>query len=246
MRIAIVFSSPTPDIGEYMNIWSNCPAKYDIDRDKLVIGGKDWRIFAFDGRSDRFYCGTWNLEVLQNEILGIMEEHTSSSLSILLHGSKKELGMLMEQFQIADIQEIFPIWYSSSKGTFFNKCIKPFANEGSDAVFEAFWNQLEMTSEANNDNLNLKDQIIFISHRLAGINRWMRMVVEDATEDIVFLKDFKKFDFEFLLNEYEKVEPTDMKLDVTGIKKVRTMMKDTFSFVKQFLKFSKYCNGNQT
>jgi len=143
MRIAIVFSSPTPDTKEFRNIWRSCPEKRELDSDKLVIEGGDWKVFAFDGQSNRFYDGKWNLEALRNEITGIMEEYTTSALGILLHGTKKELTLLIEQLQVPNAQEIYHKWYTSSKGTFYKKYIKPFSNDGSDGVFKNLWDKLD-------------------------------------------------------------------------------------------------------
>lgn len=237
MRIAIVFSSPGPDTKEYMNIWKNCPAKREIAEDKLVIEGGDWKVFAFDGLSRKYYIGAWNPEALKHEIMAIMEENTPSALGILLHGFEEEMKRIIRQIPVPDVHKIYYTWcYTSQKGTFFEKYIKPFSNDGSDVLFEKLWAKLEKTKDGEYDDLHLKVQLTFISHRLAGMIRWMRMVVEDATEDIIFLQDFKRFDFELLLTEYEKVEPKVMNLDIPEIKKARKMIKDIQAIINEMSK----------
>jgi len=240
MRITFVFSSPTPGTNEFENVWKNCPGCKGLGSDKLVIEGEKWKIFAFDGLSKKYYSSSWNFQTIQSELTSIMEEHKASVFGIFLHGTKKELSLLVEQLQIPNVQEIYHKWYTSSRGTFFKKCIKPFSNNDSDMLFEKLWAKLEKEKDVKNDNPGPKDQLIFISHRLTGMIRSMRMIVEDAKEDINLLQDFKRFDFEYLLKEYQKVEPQVKNLGILEINEAPERMKHIQEIINEFSKRDTY------
>lgn len=237
MRIAIVFSSPTPSLNEFENVWKTCPESRELGLDKLVIEGDKWKVFAFDGLSRRYYSGTWNLETLNHEITAIMEEHTTSFFGILLHGFQEEMKRIIRQILVSDVHKIYYTWcYASLEGTFYKRCIKPFSNEGSDALFEKLWtelDELEKTKDEECDDLNLKGRLIFISHRLLAMIRSMRMVVEDAKENIVLLQDFRKFDFEFLSKGFETVESKVMNFSIPEIEKAREMITDIQKIINE-------------
>jgi len=226
MRIAIVFSSPTSGTNEFKNVWKKCPESRETDPGKLVIEGGNWKVFAFDGLSRNYHYGAWNIETLQHEIAAITKEHAPSALGVLLHGTKKELSLLVQQVHVPDVYELYAKSYASTVGTFFKKCIKPFSQDCSDRLFEELWTKIKKTEEKNVEDgvPDPKGQLIFISHRLTGMIRSMCMIMEDAEEDNSLLKDFKRFDFDFLLKEYEAVERQVKELDIPRIKEAPKMI----------------------
>ena len=236
MKIAIIFSSPTLGTPEYRNVWDNCPKRQEIDAGKLLIKGTGWKIFVFDGHNKNYYDGAWNFETLKREVTGILEEHAWSSLCILLHGNLTEITSLIEQLQIPDPQTIYSRWYTKTRGKFYKKYIMPFSNDGSDDRFEDLWAEVKKTRGEEHDDFDFKGQLNFISHRLYGMIRWMRMVVEDATEDVNVLQDFRKFDFEFILKEYEKIESEVVSLDIPEIGKTGGFIKDIQKIKNEILK----------
>lgn len=205
MRIAIVFSSPNDGTQEFENVWKKCPDSRKLGQDKLVIEGGDWKIFAFNGLSRAYFTGTWNLETIQSEVKHILETHTPQAVGFFLHGSEEELSLLAEQLQMPSVQEIFYKWYTSSVGTFFEKKIRPFSNQGSDENFEKLWAKLEKTRDENRDDFDFEGRLSFVSHRLTGLIRAMRMILEDAVDDITMMREFENFDFEFLARELENI-----------------------------------------
>ncbi len=200
MRIAIVFSSPNDKTKEFVNIWKCCPEKEMKGPDQVIIKGRDWELFAFDGQSRRYYDGAWNLETLKGEVEKIIEKQQGSDLGILLHGDKHEVHSLIGQLHVPDPLEIYRKWYSSGD-KFYRKYIKPFASDGSDEIYGQLWEKLTERNSGEEESKSLAEKVCFLRHRLSNILTFMELKLNTSkiNEDIEPLLEFDKFNIGDLL-----------------------------------------------
>jgi len=232
MRIAIVFSSPTPRMNEFENVWEKCPDSRELDSDKLVIEGGDWKVFVFDGLNKRYYDGPWNIEAIKSEITGIIEDNTESSVGILLHGTENELNLLMDQLRLSYPQRIchklFAICYTSSQGTFYRKYLKPFSADGSDAIFEQLWTKIANGKWKDEGQMSVADEVHFLRHRLSNILTFMKLKANTAKnhENKKPLLEFEKFDIDNLLMRYKTIENELIKQRVDSARKIPIILEE--------------------
>jgi len=225
MRVAIVFSSPSPGTREYKNVWDNCPQRQKLSPGKLVIEGNDWKIYVFDGLEKRHFNGSWVYEKLSREAADIINQHEGSFFAILLHGTDKELNLLRENLQPLGASELLYKWYTSSKGTFFEEYMKPFVSDSPNNAFENLWAKLEKGTPDKAQNEDLNGEIRFLKHLFLNISIFMNSKLNKAKEkkDIGILLEFETFNARIMesLDRYVKIEPTLTKLGIKGIDRVR-------------------------
>jgi len=237
MRIAFVFSSPTPGTNEFENIWKKCPQKQEIEPYKLVIEGTDWKLFVFDGMDYRYFKGAWNFETLKQEIANITKRYGYPSVAILLHGTDRELNTLIENLELLDASRICYKWdYTSSKGTFYKKYVMPFSTYRSDVAFENMWAKLKKGIPEKTQNEDLSGEIRFLKHLFLNISIFMNSKMNKAKEeeDTRILLEFNTFYARIResLDRYGKIEATLPKLGIKGISRVRGMMEELMIMIQ--------------
>jgi len=236
MRIAIIFSSPRPGTGEYKNIWDICPQKREVGAGKLVIEGNDWKLFVFDGRDREYYSGAWVFETLSREVANIIRQYGDSSVALLLHDTENKLARLRDALQSPDDSKIIYKWYTSSKGTFYNKYLKPFAADGTESLFDELWTKLTQNRAQEAVQMDPMGELRFLSHKFSNIPRFMKIIADDAKEDMNILLEFKKFDIEDLLERFARIEPELMKLKIIGVDRVRSTMEEVMEMIRDIQK----------
>ena len=236
MRIAIIFSSPTPGTGEYKNIWDICPQKRELAANKLVIEGNGWKLFVFNGRDGKYSNAAWIFETLKREVANIIRQYGGSSLAVLLHDTENELARLRDALQSPDNSKIIYKWYTSSKGTFYNKYLKPFAAGGTESLFDELWTKLTQNRAQEAVQMDPMGELRFLSHKFSNIPRFMKIIADDAKEDINILLEFEKFDIEDLLERYAKIEPELIKLKTNGADRVHSTMEEIIRMIRDIQK----------
>lgn len=232
MRILIVISSPTPATNEFENVWRRCPQARALDTDRLAIAGRDWQIFVLNGLAKKYCRDKWNYETLNEEIAGIVRQHGSSTVSILLHDDDDELNSLRERLSLPETVTARFLRYSSLSGTFYNDTIKPFSTGASDDIFDKIW---EMTIEEDRDEHDISGTLYFLTHKFSGILRGMRYIIEDASVDIKYLEEFQKSDADFVhcRNMFAIIENYVADYGIDGLCNVPKMIDDIMLMSKE-------------
>lgn len=248
MKVAIVFSSPTPDTGEYQNIWNCCPQRQEIESDKLVnIRGKDWHIYAFNGQREKYFDGGWEFESLKKEIYNLKKQYEDASIAVLVHGAEEEAEELRSHCNALENEDFICECYTSSKGKFYENYVKPFAVNSTDSVFEKFWANLPKKNPEKDDSEWLRDEVRFLKHKFCNIHIFMGSKIAKAkgrNETDLLLK-FSKANIKAELERFSKIESELIErglgsVEQVGvtisalIKKIEDMQRSDLSFEQVF------------
>lgn len=234
MRIAIVFSSPTPSTNEFENVWKKCPQCRMLAPDKLVIEGNDWKIFVFDGLEKQYHKVTWDYDRLSQEIFAIACQHPNSVMGILLHGDDPELKTLVQKAITFNIKCLLSKHYGSAKGRFYQQFVKPFSSGASDDLFRKLWDKLMDTPKEIQSDQEIGHEIDRIHHDFSSFARRIRFLIEDAEDNISQLQKFKKLDFEPLFQRYAAIESKLMSYNIDGLHDVPAEKEIITSTVRAF------------
>jgi len=219
-RVVFVFSSPTLSTKEYINIWNRCPGSREVDSDKLVIKGNEWEIFVFNGRCEKYYTGSWEIDILADEAHEILKNR-KVEVGILLHGDSSELAEL--EYLINDFTSgIVKTVYYGRRGKFYNNYIVPFANHCSDDLFETLWSELPTEKTDKFESMSLYENLRFMKHRFGNFLTFMNIKITKSqkSESKDPLLGFINFRFIDVLNRYIEIENELVTSSDVDIKKV--------------------------
>jgi hypothetical protein len=232
MRIAIVFSSPTPSTNEFENIWVKCPQSRLLEPGTVIIEGSEWKIYVFNGLAKHYHRDEWNFNKLTQEILIIASRHPNSPIGIFFHGNAKKLKSLSERTDKLSIQDLFIRHYRSAEGKIYREIVKPFSSGASNEHFEKLWAKLVDTGKEVTNPCDIGEDLYFIWHKSSGYTRNLQMIIEDAETDIRHLQRCNKVDFDLLCKKFAGISVKLKTCPVDGVDDISSELGVVCSMLK--------------